>query len=147
MKGMAMKKETLTFDECIINVILIENIIYLKTLGMYTDNAAIGMTKYLDNVISQIPGSPIRIWDASDLSSECFQLTTKCVQEIVKWSQKIKSARPGSKAFFIAPTPLIFGVSRMYEIQSSDDTMDVMVLKSFKELPKEIRAKLRLTSL
>ena len=137
-----MKRQTLKFDECVIESILVDNIIYLKTLGIYTDNVAIKMTEYLDDVFSQIPSPPIRIWDSTDLPSECFKLSNECVKNIVGWSNKIKIKKPGSKSFFIAPKPLIFGVSRMYEIQASDARMDVKVLRSIDELPDEIREKI-----
>ena len=137
-----MRKETLKFGECVIKVIIIDNIIYLKTLHNYTDKAAIEMTKYLDKVISQISHKPIRVWDSSDLSSECFRLTTECVTIIVEWSQKIKKEKPGSQSFFIAPTPVIYGMSRMYEIQANDHEMEIMVVKSIDDLPHEILSKL-----
>jgi len=138
-----MKQETLKIGEAIIEVTFIDNIIYMKTLHMYTDETATEMTKYLDKIIDQIPHKPIRIWDASELPSECFKLTSECVQKIANWSQKIKDTRPGSQAFFIAPEPFIYGISRMYEMQARDKAMDVIVLKSFDELPEGIRIKLR----
>ena len=137
-----MKRQTLKFDDCVIESILVDNIIYLKTSGIYTDNAAIKMTKYLDDVFSQIPSPPIRIWDSTDLPSECFKLSKECVKKIVDWSNKIKIMKPGSQSYFIAPKPLIFGVSRMYELQASDDKMDVKVLRKMDELPKKIREKI-----
>lgn len=137
-----MKRETLKISEAIIEVTIIDNIIYMKTLHMYTDDVAVEMTKYLDKIIDQIPHNPIRVWDASDLPSECFKLTSKCVNKIVNWSDKLKKTRPGSQAFFIASKPSIFGISRMYEMQASNDSMDVMVLKSIDELPQEIKNKL-----
>ena len=140
--GEVMKRQKLKFDECVIDSILVDNIIYLKTLGIYTDNVAIKMTKYLDDIFSQIPSPSIRIWDATDLPSECFKLSNECVKKIVGWSNKIKITNPGSQSFFIAPKPLIFGVSRMYELQAKDDKMDIKVLRSMDELPNEIREKI-----
>ena len=137
-----MKKETLKFGEGIVEITLIDNIIYMKTLCLYHDEIAMEMTRYLDKIIDQIPGNPIRVWDSTDLSSEFFKLTNECVKKIVNWSQKIKGKKPGSKAYFIAPEPLIFGISRMYEMQAKDEIMDVIVLNSIDELPKEIRAKI-----
>jgi len=64
------------------------------------------------------------------------------VKFISDWSKGVKARKPGSRAYFIAKEPLIFGVSRMYQMQSSDEAMDVIVLKSIDELPQEIRSKI-----
>lgn len=69
-----MKRETLKIGDAIIDVTLIDNIIYMKTSNMFTDEAATEMTKYLGKIIEQIPHKPIRVWDASELPSEGFQV-------------------------------------------------------------------------
>lgn len=139
---MNYKKETLKFGEWVVEVTLIDNIIYIKALNFFNDDIAIAITRYLDKIIEQIPDNPIRVWDSTCLSSGNFKVSIKCIQKIISWSQGIKSNKPGSKAYFIAPEPLIFGMSRMYELQASDETMVVHVIKSINELPIEIKEKI-----
>ncbi len=59
---------------------------------------------------------------------------------------KVVSRDKGEKAWLqsllITHEALIFGISRMYELQSSNEAMDVIVLQSIDELPEEIRTKL-----
>ncbi|OGT31866.1 MAG: hypothetical protein A2W28_03540 [Gammaproteobacteria bacterium RBG_16_51_14] len=137
-----MKKKTLKFGEGIIEVTVIDNIIYIKALHFFNDDIVTETIRYIDKIIKQIPHNPIRVWDSTCLSSKTFKVTSECIQNVVNWSQGIKSNKPGSKAFFIAPEPLIFGISRMYELQASDEKMDVQVIKNIDELPIEIREKI-----
>jgi len=137
-----MVTETLTFGEGIVEVTVIDNVIYMRILHVYTDDMAMEMTHYLDKIIDRIPEKPIRIWDSSELPAGSFKLSGECVKSISDWSKGIKVRKPGSRAYFIAKDPLIFGISRMYEIQASDEAMDIMVLKSIDELPEEIRSKI-----
>ena len=137
-----METKNLTFGEGVVEVTIIDNIIYMKTLMLYTDEMAMEMTRYLDKIIDLIPSNLIRIWDSSHLPSECFKLTEQCVETIVRWSQGVKERSPDSRVYFIAQEPLIFGISRMYELQTNAETMNVTVLNSIDELPDDIRTKL-----
>ena len=137
-----MATETLTFGEGIVEVTVIDNVIYMRILDVYTDDMAMEMTRYLDKIMDHIPEKPIRIWDSSKLPAASFKLSSQCVKSISDWSKGVKARKPGSRAYFIAKDPLIFGVARMYEIQSSDEAMDIIVLKSIDELPEEIRSKI-----
>jgi len=137
-----MPTETLRFGEGTVQVTIIDNVIYVRVLHGYNDDMAIEMTRYLDKIIDHIPEKPIRIWDSSKLPAGSFKLSSQCVKFISDWSRGVKARKPGSRAYFIAKEPLIFGVSRMYQMQSSDEAMDVIVLKSIDELPHEIRSKI-----
>jgi hypothetical protein len=139
-------QETLDFNGGKVEVSVIDNVIYMKVVHFYNDDIAMAMTRYLDKVIDEIPNEPIRVWDSGDLSQKSFQLTSECIKAIAKWSDGVKSRRPGSKAYFIAREPLVFGISRMYQMLAGDDKMDVQVLKSIDELPKEIREKIPASS-
>ncbi|MDH4099285.1 MAG: hypothetical protein OEV28_01765 [Nitrospirota bacterium] len=137
-----MTSETLKFDKGIIEVTVVDNIIYMKVLHLYTDEMAIEMTRYLDKVFARISGNPVRVWDSSALSAESFKLSSQCVEQISNWSLRIKSQRPGSRVYFIAKESSIYGVSRMYALKAGNENMDVMVLRSIDELPQDIRAKI-----
>lgn len=139
-----MLHETLDFGEGEVEISIVDNIIYLKTLRLYTDAIAREMMRYLEKIIHTTPRSTIRVWDARSLSSDSFKLTGQCVQEAVAWSDKIKREKPGSKAYFITTEPLIFGTTRMYTIQADDKDMGFEVIRSIDELPDEIRKKLSL---
>jgi hypothetical protein len=137
-----MATETLRFGEGTVEVTVNDNVIFMKTLGLYTDEMAMAMTRYLDRAIAAVPSNPVRIWDSSDLPAGSFRLSSECVKAISHWSRGIKEKRPGSKAYFIARDPLIFGVSRMYQLQAADENMDVIVLKRVEDLPPDLRARI-----
>ncbi|MCX5900452.1 MAG: hypothetical protein NTX06_06920, partial [Proteobacteria bacterium] len=81
-----MLHETLDFGEGEVEISIVDNIIYLKTLRLYTDAIAREMMRYLEKIIHTTPRSTIRVWDARSLSSDSFKLTGQCVQEAVAWS-------------------------------------------------------------
>jgi hypothetical protein len=139
-----MTKETLTFNKGVVEVTIIDNIIYMKPLKLFNDDIAIEMTKYLDKIIDNIPGNLVRIWDSSGLPSGFFLMTREGVGQIVSWSKGIEKKRSHSTDYFIANHPLAFGMSRMYQLQAND-TMGVSVLRSFDELPDEIKTKLTIS--
>ncbi len=137
-----MMRKTFDFDVGRAELSVNDNVIYIKTFGLYTDEIALEMTQHLDVVIDNIPEAPIRVWDSCELSSENFKLTKQGIEKIINWAKKIKDEKPGSQAYFIAHEPLIFGISRMYELQVSDEKMDVIVLKRLTDLPQKIQEKL-----
>ena len=138
-----MFRDRFKIGEGVIEVDVIDNIIYVKIFHVNNDEIAMGTIDYVDKIIDRIPGSSIRIWDFSELPSKSFMVTNDCIKRIIAWSEGIKRKRPGSKAYFIAPEPLLFGMARMYQIQASDERMDVIVLRNIDELPTEIREKIR----
>ena len=137
-----MQRQTLDFGAGKVELSVVDNIIYLKIFGVYTDEMALEMTRRLDGIIKTVPGTPIRIWDGSQLRAEDFRLSTQVLEQISSWAERIKERKPGSKAYFIAREPFIFGTSRMYELQVGDEQLEVEVLHHFNELPKEIREKI-----
>lgn len=76
------------------------------------------------------------------ISTESFSLTKDGVSAILTWSKGIKQKKPGSKVYFIAESDVLYGLSRLYQIQAGDDHMEVIVVRSFDELPKEIIEKI-----
>ena len=120
-----------------------KNAIHIRILTLFTDEAALAMTTYLDGILAETPGPITRIWDATMLSAESFKLTAPGISTIGIWGKKIFRERPGSKVYFIAPSELIFGLSRMYQILTDDEGADVEVLHSVDELPTELRQMIR----
>ena len=137
-----MDTKTLTFGESVVEVTVIDNIIYMKALNLFTNETIKEMTRHLDTIIDSIPANLIRIWDSSQISSERFKVTSQYIKTMTKWAQEVKERRPGSTVYFIAKEPAIYGSSRMYELRTRDEKMDVIVLKSIDELPDDISIKL-----
>ena len=137
-----MDTKTLTFGESVVEVTVIDNIIYIKALNLFTNETIKEMTRYLDTIIDSIPADLIRIWDSSQISSERFKVTSEFIKSITTWTEEVKERRPGSTVYFIAKEPAIYGSSRMYELRTRDENMDVIVLKDIDDLPSDIRIKL-----
>jgi hypothetical protein len=137
-----MKQETLDFGEGSVEITIIDNIIYMKTLRSYTDAIAMKMIHYLDNIIDQIPQATIRIWDSRNIHPNNFILTSGCVRRVAEWSKGVNAKKPGSQVYFITSRSVLFGISRMYQMQASNDKMEVVVLDNPDQLPAEIRKKI-----
>lgn len=140
---MDMLKNTLTFPHATVDITTIDNIIFLQVHGVYSDDVALQMTKHLDPLIDAIPQRPIRIWDASGIPAHEFQLTPACMEKLSKWAKAVHARKPDSMAYLIGFTPISFGMGRMHAMKSGLESQGVEVLKSFDELPADIRAKLR----
>jgi hypothetical protein len=139
-----MRHEKLDFDEGSVEVTVIDNIIYMKTLRSYTDAIATAMLHYLDPIIEQIPEPTIRIWDSRTIHPNNFHLTSSFVRRAAAWSKGINAKRPGSKVYFLTNRSLVFGISRMYEMQASTKHLEIVVLSDPDQLPVEIRKKIPL---
>ncbi len=139
-----MKKETLDFGEGSVEITIIDNIIYMKALRSYTDDIALKMIRYLDKIIDQIPQATIRIWDSRTIHPNNFHLTNDCVRRAADWSKSVNARKPGSKIYFLTSRSLLFGISRMHEMQASSDTLEISVLSDPDQLPAEIRMKIPL---
>ena len=136
--------KTLEFDNAKLNVSLIDNLIYIRVSGVYTDEVALKLIQYLDELIDRIPDSHIRVWDGSGIAKEAYQLSTKCIQQIASWSRGILAKRPGSVVYMVATNDVSYGMTRMYQIISTLEENGVIVLRSIHELPPAIREKLHI---
>jgi len=134
-----VKKETVKFDEGIIDIYQMDFFVYFKILNIFNDEMAIEMTRYIDRNIMERPEFSVLVWDLYDVPSESYKITSECTTKIANWSNRIKKKKPGTKSYFIAPELLIYGTARMYELQTGDEAREVVVLKNIEELPKEIR--------
>ena len=137
-----MKNERIELGHVEINVLKNGNLIYLNVYGEFTDNDIMAMTKYLENFFDEIRGPTVRIWDSTNISSDQFKLTPKGTDLFNQWSERMKKKWPGNIAYLIADTPLSFGISRMYELKTSDHDLFIKVLHNFKELPDNIKARI-----
>jgi len=137
-----VKKETLDFGESSVEITIIDNIIYMKVLRSYTDEIALKMIRCLDKIIDQIPQATIRIWDSRTIHPNNFHLTTECVRRAAEWSKSVNVRKPGSKVYFLTSRSLIFGISRMFEMQASSEKMEVVVFIDPDQLPADIRGKI-----
>ena len=71
-----------------------------------------------------------------------FKLTSKGTYSFREWAERVKKKWPGNVAFFVGDNPLVYGVSRMYEMKTADDDMPVAVVKTFDELPDDIKKRI-----
>ena len=142
MEKPATRRETLRFANAVAEVSMIENLIFVRISGIYSDEVALKLVEYLDELIEGIPDSPIRVWDDSGVSAEGFQLSSQCVDTIAEWARQLKAKKPGSMAYMVGPTAISYGMARMYGLKAGLEEGGVVVLHSLDELPPEIREKL-----
>lgn len=138
-----MEKELIKFENSEIEVTKVDNIIYLNVVGEYTNMMAFKMTNYLENWMETIPKNPVRIWNAYDIPPELFKLTSDCVRALARWSAQMKLKRPDLMAYLIGPSDISFGMGRMHRAVSNIDENGISVIRSFDDLPDEIKVKLR----
>lgn len=126
-----------------IEVMKDQDLIYLTVFGEFTDADVIRMTEYLDELYEEIGGPTIRVWDGTHLKTSQFKVTSQGTELLRIWAERKKMRFPNSAAYFISNEPHIFGVSRMYELKTADENMTVSVVKSFDELPEELKERIR----
>ena len=139
-----MNKERLDFVNASAEVSVIDNLIYIRVSGIYNDDVALKLIQYLENLIDRIPGSPIRVWDASGISEGSFQLSSKCIDQIATWARQVKAKKAGSVAYMVGSNAISYGMARMYGLKADLESTGVIVLRSLDELPPEIKEKLPL---
>ena len=144
MKKSDPNNKTLEFDNAKLNVSLIDNLIYIRVSGVYSDEVALKLIQYLDELIERIPDSHIRVWDGRGIPKDAYLLSTKCIQQVASWSKGINDKRPGSVVYMVAPNDVSYGMTRMYQTMSNLEENGVIVLRSIEELPPAIREKLHI---
>lgn len=137
-----MKSERIDLGHGKIKVSKNGNLVYFNVLGAITDDDIMAMTKYLENFFDEISGPTVRIWDSTNISSDQFKISPKGTDLFNQWSERMKKKWPGNIAYLIADTPLSFGISRMYELKTSDHDLFIKVLHNFDELPDNIKARI-----
>lgn len=125
-----------------IDVSKFENIIYFKVFGDLADDDTSVLTRLSEAFFDEINGPTIRIWDLTDMTADQYRLTPKGIDTLEKWADIAKKRWPGNVAYVIGKTDLIFGMSRMYEIKASDNLMSINAVKSFDDLPVEIKIRI-----
>ena len=137
-----MNKETLDFVNARADVSVIGNLIYISVSGVYSDDVALKLITYLEELIDRIPDSPIRVWDVSNIPADSFQLSSQCVEQIAALDRKVRAKKPGSVAYMVGSSAISYGMARMYAIKADLEDTGVIVIRSISELPPEIREKL-----
>lgn len=137
-----MPKFTLTFPQTRVDLTTIDNIVFVQVFGVYNDEIVLRVLERLDPLLDAIPSNPIRVWDASGIPANAFNLTPACMEQISLWAQDVQVRRPDSMAYLIGFSPVSYGMGRMHAMKSELETKGMEVLKRFDELPPEIRAKL-----
>jgi hypothetical protein len=142
MRLLPMKKETIDLGHGRIEVHLDGNFVYLNVFGEYTDDDAIAMTQYLENLFTSMDGPIIRVWDGTNIPENGFKLTTESTERFAEWSYKVKQKWPDNVTYMIADAPVKYGISRMYAIRASMNNSDVIVVHSIDELPENIKERI-----
>ena len=137
-----MKTEPINLTQGKIEALKVDNIICLSVYGNFIDDDLKAVTQYMDNFFAEINKPTIRIWDLTHMNADQYQLTPHGIDMLNHWADKAKKKWPGNVAYIIGEPNLIFGMSRMYEIKASDDLMRINVLKSFADLPEEIKIRI-----
>jgi hypothetical protein len=73
-----MEKTTLNFADASAEVVTMENLLYARVSGIFTDEVAMELIRFMKQIIAQIPAIPIRVWDANGVPAEGFKLSTQC---------------------------------------------------------------------
>jgi len=134
-----MSKTTLKFPDAIIEVTPIENLIYVRITGIYTDEVMLAMLAHIEPLIDALPSAHIRVMDASRVPAGSFRLSTQGTEQAIAWGLKVHARKPGSRSFLIGTTPVSYGMGRMYAMRSDLEAKGVEVLRSLDELPPEVR--------
>jgi len=137
-----MKTETIDFGHGRVEVSIDGNLIYFRVFGEYTDDDVMLMTQYMEKLFTEIGGPTIRIWDATNIPEGKFKLTSEGTDRFREWSEMIKKKWPHNVVYMIAPSPLAYGVSRMYELKASSEDMSITVVRNIDELPNPIRERI-----
>ncbi|MCW8129127.1 MAG: hypothetical protein KIS92_01975 [Planctomycetota bacterium] len=137
-----MNTITLDFERARIDIGVIEQIVYIRVFGVYTDDVAHALIARLDKLLEHFPGDPIRITDVRGVPADQFKLTAACIDRISKWGAQVKARYPNSIGYLIGHTALSYGMARMYALKTEVEPKNIVVLSSFEELPLEIRVKL-----
>ena len=142
MGGINMDKKTLEFRDASADVSVNGSLVYVRVSGVYSDDVALKLIRYLDELMDRIPDDLVRVWDASGIAPGAFQLSTQCIDEIAAWARQVKAKKPGSVAYMVGSSAISYGMARMYALRAGLETTGVVALRSIDELPPAIRAKL-----
>ena len=137
-----MKTEVFNLKDGKVEVSQFENIIYFTVYGNFTDDDIVTLTKYTEDFFAKNNTPTIRIWDLTNMSAEQYNLTPAGIDRLDNWADEAKKKWPGNAAYIIGVPDLIFGMSRMYELKTSDNSMAINVIKSVDELPDKIKIKI-----
>lgn len=137
-----MKKERIDLGHGKVEVFKDLNLIYLNVFGEYRDDDAMTMTEYLEGFFQEAGGETVRVWDSRNISETGFQLTSEGTDRFAEWSREMRKKWPDNVAYMIGDNPLIFGVSRMYEMKTSDNDASIRCVQSIDELPENIKARI-----
>lgn len=137
-----MKTEVINLKNAKLDVAQFDNIIYFTVHGDFTDDDIEIVTKYTENFFAKHNAPTIRIWDLTNISAEQYKLTPEGIDRLKNWADKAKKKWPINTAYIIGVPNLIFGMSRMYELKTSDDSMPINVIKSVDELPDKIKIRI-----
>lgn len=141
-----MESDSITLKNGKVDILKNGNIAYFKVHGEYLDEDVFVVIKYLERFFDEVGGPTIRIFDATSLDETGYKLSPRGISSFKYWTEKVKMRWPGNVAYFIADKPSIFGMSRMYELQASDDLMPLHVVRKFDDLPEELKRKIKIES-
>ncbi len=136
------QKETLKFADSQVDAYYMDSFVYFRVQGMFDDENAMEISRYVEQNITERPGFAFRVWDLTELSSKGYKMTPEGTSRLADWFSKMKKKYPGTRSWFIAPDPLVFGFARMYELQSSDEDGEVIVFRDRGGLPEDMREKI-----
>ena len=137
-----MEKEIIDLGHGKVEVFKDGHLIYLNVVGEYTDDDAIRMTEYLEGFFTESCGKTVRVWDSRNISETGFKLTSEGTDRFADWSRDMRKKWPDNVAYMIGDNPLIFGVSRMYELKASDNDASIRVVQRIDELPEKIKERI-----
>jgi hypothetical protein len=138
-----MIKQTFDFVKASADVSVSDNLIYIHVSGIFTDEVALRLIQYIEELMVQIPDNPIRVWDSNGIPSGSFQLSSQCIDQIAVWAKKLKAEKPDSVAYMVGESAVSYGMARMYGIKSGLEETGVIALRSMDELPSAIKETLR----
>ncbi len=106
-----------------------------KDLTVFKVTGVLSFDEVLPVVKDFYDGDPTKhvLWDLIDTTE--VQLTSEEVEAIANFSPRYEGKRASGKTAFVAQKDILFGLSRMFEIQSSirESPFPIMVFRSIDE--------------
>ena len=90
-----------------------------KDLTVFTVTGILSFDKVMPIIKDFYDGDPTKnvLWDLNDIKE--VQLTSEEVRAIVSYEPRFEGKRSSGKTAFVVQKDVLFGMSRMFEIQSS----------------------------
>lgn len=139
-----MQKEIIKLEYGRLEVLIDDDLMYLKLFGGYTDKDAVSVSEFLENLFAETGELPVRVWDLTNLSKDSLEIITPGINIFFEWSRGVRMRWPDGIVYLINDKPIKNGGSGMYEPGAFFNDFSITVVKSIDELPDNIKERINL---